>query len=132
MAKQLIVFLENRPGTLQQVTGALSRANVNILSLNLADTDTFGVLRLIVDEPDLGLRTLTDAGITARTTDVFVVRLRPEPGSLHEMLECLPSGCDLRYIYPYATMGVDAGMVFKVTNPDAAREVLENAGTQLI
>ena len=69
--KQLTVFLENRVGSLQEITDILKDSEINVFSISLADTSEYGLLRMIVSDPELGKKVLTEAGISARLTDVI-------------------------------------------------------------
>ncbi|NLW54549.1 MAG: amino acid-binding protein, partial [Clostridiaceae bacterium] len=75
MAKQLSVFLENRRGRMRQVASLLKSADINILSFNLAETTDYGMLRLMVDDPEEGAAALAAGGFSAHLTDVMVVYL---------------------------------------------------------
>lgn len=131
MAQQLSVFLGNQNGRLREVVKALAEKQVNILTFSLADTQDFGILRLIVDQPRLGLEALQNAGLTARMNEVMVVKISPQPGTLEALLENLGDGQNIAYIYPFATEGKDAGMVIKVGDLATAMAQLRNAGYEV-
>ena len=84
--KQLTIFLENRAGSLEEVTAALKNHNVNILSLSLADTSEYGLLRLIVSDPELGRDVLKENGFSAMLTEVIAVKLENKVGMLQQLL----------------------------------------------
>ena len=83
-AKQLTVFIENRTGRLAEVLGVLRENDVNILSLSLADTTEFGLLRLIVDKAATGKEKLTEKGFSSLLSDVSIIKIPHEVGSLQE------------------------------------------------
>ena len=79
--RQLTVFIENRVGTLEEVAEVLKDNEINIYSISLADTSEYGLLRMIVSDPDKGSKILKESGFSARTTDVVAVRLENKVGS---------------------------------------------------
>ena len=89
VSKQLSVFIENRQGSLGNVLSVLRSSNVNILSLSLADTTEYGLLRLIVNNPQTGKEALTQSGFSTILTDVLIVKIAHEPGSLQKILEII-------------------------------------------
>ena len=91
-AKQLSVFIENRKGRLGEVLHVLKDNNVNILSMSLADTTEYGLLRLIVNDPERGKTALMEKGFSSMTTDVLVVKIPHTPGSLRDILEFISAG----------------------------------------
>ena len=88
--KQLTVFVENKQGTLVDITDTLARHNVNIRALSIADTQDFGILRLIVNDNDTALKTLAEEGYLIKTTDVVGVKIGDAPGKLTEALCPVP------------------------------------------
>jgi len=127
LIKQLSVFIENRKGRLEEVTQALKEVNINIASFSLADTSEYGLLRMIVSDPDLGKRVLKEKGFSAMLTDVIAVKIEQKPGMLHKVLKIL-SDADLsvEYMYTLATAGRDTSVIMKVSDLDAAIKVLED------
>ena len=89
VAKQLSVFIENRKGRLGEVLSVLKDNDVNILSLSLADTTEYGLLRLIVNNPAFGREKLAEEGFSTMLTDVLVLSITHESGSLQSLLEFL-------------------------------------------
>jgi hypothetical protein len=87
--KLLAVFAENRPGQAARVTGILARANINIRCVTVASSGTFGVMKLLVNDPDLACSTLQHEGFAATLTDVIAVEMPDKPGALHSVAECL-------------------------------------------
>ena len=99
-AKQLSVFIENRQGRLCEVLGVLKENNVNILSLSLADTTEYGLLRLIVNNPSCAKEKLTESGFSTMLTDVFVIKIEHKAGSLQQLLDKLSgAGINVEYMY---------------------------------
>ena len=91
LAKQLCVFIENRQGRLGEVLDVLKKNNVNILSLSLADTTEYGLLRLIVKNASVSKEKLTECGFSTMLTDVLIVKLNNQAGSLQKLLAIFSS-----------------------------------------
>ena len=126
--KQLSVFLENREGRLDEVLKTLGSNGVNIVALSLADTADYGMLRMIVSEPQKGKEVLKEAGITAMITDVVALRVPHATGSLSKaMHEIVAAGINVEYMYAFAN-GDDASAVLKSDNPAKVVDVLKGAG----
>lgn len=130
---QLSVFLENREGRLDQVLEILKNHNINIVSLSLADTSDYGLLRLIVSNPEEAKKALKEAGISAMLTPVLGVDLAHEVGSLQAALSALyREGINVEYMYALATANDNATIVIKTTDLEKSAAVLENAGIPLV
>ena len=93
-SKQLSVFIENRKGRLSQVLEVLKENDVNILSLSLADTTEYGLLRLIVNDPKLGKEKLSEKGFSSLLSDVLIVKISHKTGSLQELLKKIEKAYD--------------------------------------
>ena len=126
--KQLSVFLENREGRLDEVLKTLGTNDVNIVALSLADTADYGMLRMIVSDPQKGKAVLKEAGITSMLTDVVALRVPHATGSLSKaMHEIVQAGINVEYMYAFAN-GADASAVLKSDNPEKVVEVLKESG----
>ena len=126
--KQLSVFLENREGRLDEVLKTLGTNDVNIVALSLADTADYGMLRMIVSDPQKGKAVLKEAGITSMLTDVVALRVPHATGSLSKaMHEIVQAGINVEYMYAFAN-GEDASAVLKSDNPEKVVEVLKGSG----
>ena len=132
--KQLTVFVENKQGTLVDITDTLAKHNVNIRALSIADTQDFGILRLIVNDNDTALKTLADEGYLIKTTDVVGVKIGDAPGKLTEALKVLnEKQINIEYLYAFmARTEKHAYVVIRVEDNDSAESTLENAGFHLI
>ena len=131
--KQLSVFVENREGRLEDVLLVLKNNEVNILSLSLADTNEFGMLRLLVDKPEAAYNALKRNGFSSRLTDVLAVKMSHKVGMLQELLEVLCSEhINIEYMYGLTTGQEDASMVLKTSNPEAVANVLKGKGVELV
>lgn len=130
---QLSVFIENREGRLLDVLEALKEGQINIISLSLADTSDFGLLRMIVSEPKKSVEILKDKGFSSMLTEVLAVKLSHQVGQLEVLLEeVCKAGINIEYMYALATGNDDASIVIKPSDIDKAAEVLENTGVELI
>lgn len=130
--KQLSVFIENREGRLEQVTEVLKRENVNIVSLSLADTSEYGMLRMIVNDPEKAKKVLKESGFSAMLTDVIAVRLPHEVGMLQKLLKVLYSAdINIEYMYALATGKDNASMIVKTSDGEKALKALEENKMQV-
>jgi len=132
--KQISVFLENKSGRLAQVTRVLGEKNINIRALSIADTTDFGILRLIVNDPDSAYQALKEAGFTVSTTDVIAVEVGDEPGGLARILEILQQkGINIEYLYAFLQKATNAALVvFRVEQIDEAIEVLQKNNVSIL
>ena len=102
--KQLSVFIENREGRLEDVLNLLKEKNINIISLSLADTSDYGMLRLIVSDPQKGREALKENGFSATLNDVVAVTLPHKVGALQEILHVLcKESLNVEYMYALCT-----------------------------
>lgn len=131
--KQLTVFLENREGRLESVTDLLANNNINIACLALADTSEYGVLRLIVSDPDKAKAALKEAGYSARLTDVLGVRLAQVPGTVSKLTKTLAAeGINIEYMYTLSSSKDFGSMILKVSDIEKAGTVVKAAGMELV
>ncbi|MBR2496053.1 MAG: amino acid-binding protein [Clostridia bacterium] len=129
VAKQLSVFVENRQGRLCEVLNVMKESGVNILSLSLADTTEYGLLRLIVDNAEAGSEKLTEAGFSTMLTDVLIIQIAHEVGSLQNLLKGLSdSDINIEYMYGLSIDGEKAYVVLKTHNLEKAIEVIKEKG----
>ena len=127
--KQLSVFLENREGRLEDVLNLLKEENVNIVSLSLADTSDYGMLRLLVNDPEKGKAALREKGFSATLNDIVAVTLPHKVGALQETLHTLyHAGINVEYMYALCTKTDEAAIAIKPSDLAKAQEVLEAAG----
>ena len=132
--KQLTIFVENKQGTLVDITDVLAKNNVNMRALSIADTQDFGILRLIVDNNDVAVKALQDAGYLLKMTDVVGVKIGDQPGKLSKALEVLDeANINMEYLYAFmARTEKHAYVVLRVADNEAAEKALENAGFHMI
>jgi len=132
--KQLTVFVQNRKGTIVSVTDILAKNGVNIRALSIAETQDFGILRLIVNDEKTAENVLQEQGYLIKTVDVVGVKIGDEPGKLTAALDVLDKA-DINVEYLYAFMArteKHAYVVLRVENNHAAQEALSAAGFKLI
>lgn len=132
--KQISIFLENKSGRLAQVTEVLGENNINIRALSIADTTDFGILRLIVNEPDKAYLVLKEAGFTVSFTDVIAVEVTDKPGGLAKVLKELDrAGINIEYLYAFVQKTANAALVvFRVEQLEEAVKVLLASGTRVM
>ena len=132
--KQLTIFVENKQGTLVDITDTLAKHNVNIRALSIADTQDFGILRLIVNDNETALKTLSEDGYLIKTTDVVGVKIGDAPGKLSTALNILDeNNINMEYLYAFmARTEKHAYVVLRVEDNCAAENALETAGFHLI
>jgi hypothetical protein len=131
LTKQLTVFIENKKGSLTEVTKILKDRGINIFSFSLADTENFGLLRMVVTNPEEALEVLKENYFSVSITDVFVVSLKNEPGSLSKILSLIEH-LDVQYMYMYANRDDIAGAVFKISQKEEALKIFEENEYELI
>ncbi len=132
--KQLTVFVQNRKGTIVSVTDILAKNNVNIRALSIAETEDFGILRLIVNDVSEAENVLQEHGYLIKTVDVVGVKISDEPGKLTSALDVLDKA-DINVEYLYAFMSrteKHAYVVLRVENDNDAEAALTAAGFKLI
>ena len=132
-AKQLTVFIENRTGRLCEVLNVLRENNVNILSLSLADTTEFGLLRLIVDRPEVGKETLTAGGFSSVLSDVSIIKIPHKVGSLQELLRAIDEGgVNIEYMYGLSVEANEAYVVLKASDVQKIDTILAENNIQTV
>ena len=134
MLKQLTVFVENKQGTLVDITETLAANHVNLRALSIADTQDFGLLRLIVNDNDTASAALKDKGYVLKVTDVIGVKIGDQPGKLSTALSVLAqAGVNVEYLYAFmARTEKHAYVVIRPTDNAAAEKALEAANFHLI
>jgi len=132
--KQLTVFVQNRQGALVEITDALAQKNINMRALSIAETQEFGILRLIVNDELTAEKTLSDLGYLIKVIDVVGVKIGDAPGKLTQALDVLDkAGINMEYLYAFmARTEKHAYVVLRVEDNNAAETALENAGFHLI
>ena len=135
MLKQITVFLENKSGRMEEVTGYLAKENINIHALCVADTTDFGILRMIVSDSGKAFKILKDKDFMVKTTDVIAAAIDHTPGSLHKVLcELNTPDISVEYMYAFTSRHkkYDAIVILSVSDQTAAIEKLNSGGLSLL
>ena len=132
--KQLTIFVENRQGTLVKITDTLAKHDVNIRALSIADTQDFGILRLIVTDYDKAEKVLCNEGFLVKCTEVVGVKIGDEPGKLSMALGVLDKAeINMEYLYAFmARTEKHAYVVLRVADNAKAEKAFEDAGFHLV
>ncbi len=131
---QLSLFLENKPGQMLGPCRTLAGSGVNIRTLTLADTERFGILRLIVSDWQKARQVLQEAGYVVNVTEVVAVEVSDRPGGLAAVLEALETApVNIEYMYAF-TFGREsrAVLIFRFDQPDPAIARLQGAGINVL
>ena len=133
-AKQISIFLENKPGQLREFTKLLEEHGINMHALSVADARDFGILRIIVDDSYKTACVLKEAGYVCSITPVLAIEIPDRPGSLVRVLDILAENeVNLEYTYAFTSKKEGfAYMILRVENSDKAVDVLGAAGVKLI
>ena len=127
--KQLSVFVENKQGALSRITSLLFEKNINMRAVSIADTQDFGILRMIVDDIDKAADALKTSNVIFKINNVIGVELTDKPGSLASVLQLLTeSGINVEYMYAFVTPGDrdSAYLVLRAQNNDKAEQILKD------
>ena len=132
--KQVSVFVENKKGSLHEITDLLAKANVDLRSMCIADTSDYGIVRMIADDAERAQKVLCDAGHTANIRTVTAFAVPDEPGGLAKALNLLESnGVNIEYLYALITTATDkAYTVMRSDDTEKAESVLLKSGIELL
>ena len=132
--KQISVFLENKKGRLYEAVDSLAKANLNIRALSIADTSEFGILRLIVPEPDKAKKVLEKNGFTVRENNVIAVGVSDQPGGLSDALKVLNEAqINVEYLYAFVEKkAAKAVVVMRTENIDESVRALKQGGITVL
>ena len=132
--KQISVFLENKKGRLLEALETLAKNGINIRALSIADTSEFGILRLIVPEPEQAQKALEKDGFTVGENEVIVVGVNDKPGGLAGVLLVLKSAnLNVEYLYAFvARSGNKAVVVLRTENIDSGIKALQKGGVKVL
>ena len=131
--KQISVFIENKKGKLAEATRFIAEHHVNLRALSIADTQDFGILRLICEEPEKAVEALTQGGYLTRVNNVLAVAIEDRPGSLANILEVLAEeNVSVEYTYAFLSLKGGAFMIFRVDDNAAAAAALASAGIKTV
>jgi hypothetical protein len=131
---QLSVFAENKPGHIVAPCRILAEAGVDIRALSLADTQKFGILRMIVSDWKAATKLLQDNGFMVKATEVLAIEVPDHPGGLAQVLSALENtAINIEYMYAFPFGRAErAVLIFRFDDPDSAIKVLQSAGISLV
>ncbi len=134
MVKQISIFLENKSGRLAKVTKVLGENGINIRALSIADTTDFGILRLIVDRPEVAYKVLKENGFAVSETEVIAVEIPDKPGGLASVMEILGEAeVNVEYLYAFLEKSaLEAVVLFRVENGEKAKLALQAKGINVV
>ncbi|MBP9019943.1 MAG: ACT domain-containing protein [Syntrophobacterales bacterium] len=134
ITRQISVFAENKPGSLARVTGILAREKINIRATTIATSDTFGVINLIVDDPDRAFKALAKEGVMATMKDVIAVVIDDRPGGLDKLTQCLfKENININNAYGFVLESwKTAVFVLDVDHKEKTVEVLKQKGFKML
>ena len=132
--KQLSVFVENKEGKLVEIMQTLAKNGIDIRALSLADTTDYGILRMIVHDPDKAVAVLKEASCVVSVNEVLGVAVSDTPGGFAAAVLALANeGINLEYVYAFITPQKGyAYVVMRVNDNNAATEILQKAGVKVI
>jgi len=131
--KQISLFAENKPGRLSKIAETLSRAKINIRAFTIAEAGDFGVVRMVVDDPDKAYKTLQGQGFAVSETDVIGVEMKDVPGGLHAIADVLgKSNVNIDYAYAFVTASNLALLIIRVDNVKEALRVLKEVKIRIV
>lgn len=132
LIKQLSIFSENKSGRLAAIAKVFDDCNVNIHAFSIAEANSFGVVRAIVDKPEIAFAAFSEQNYALQYTDVLGIKMRDVPGGLHHVAHTLGSiGINIEYAYAFRT-GTFGTLIVKVSTPEEAVDKILAAGLELV
>lgn len=132
MLRQLSVFLENRAGRICDLAQTLTQNQINIYTLSLADTEDYGMVRMIVDDVDKAYQALKVAGYSTKIVDVVAVKVTQQVGSFYQFVKLLvANGISVEYIYTLTNRS-EPCLILKVSDASLSCQILKDGGYQLL
>lgn len=134
LIKQLSIFVENKPGRLVAVIDELANNDIDISAMSVADTAEYGIVRMIVSNPELAVTVLSEIGIFVKITDVIAVTIDDVPGGLAKTLHNVTDeGIEIEYMYAFiGKISGKAMVVLKVSHPEKAIEILKGTSVEIV
>lgn len=132
--KQISIFVENKPGRVKEITNILKDNSIDICAISIADTKDFGILRLIVNEPERTCRILKESEFTVTITDVLAVKFEDKPGGLSKVMDTLfENSISVEYMYAFfSRMEGQASVILRVNDCQETADTLSKAGIKLL
>ncbi len=133
-AKQLSVFIENKKGHLAALTNAIKNKDIDVRAISVFDTNEFGILRLVVDDPEAALAAVRAAGYAAKLSDVLAAEIADKPGALNEMFSLFDEAdINIEYIYSFVMRAdVRPLVILKVDRLEDAAKLLQDHGIRIV
>ena len=133
MIKQISIFLENKTGALGDVVKFMAEKGINLRALSIADTEDFGILRIITDDPECTIDKIKEAGYSAKLTDVLAIEIDDKPGSFAKIVEILAAaGISIEYTYAFLSHKKDcACMIIRADDSATANNLLVKSGIKV-
>jgi len=129
---QISIFIENRKGTIQKVLNIFKQSDIQLITTTIADTEDYGIFRVICDAPEKAMEALHEAGIPSIQSDVFAVKLEDRPGCAADTIALFSeAGLNINYLYSFLLEGSGI-LIFSTDTPDHAREVISEHHLQTI
>ncbi|MEL4304947.1 ACT domain-containing protein [Methanococcoides sp. LMO-2] len=133
MIKQISLFAENKPGRLANIAEKFKEAGINIRAFTIAEAGDFGIIRMVVDEPDMAHKVLHDAGFTVSETNVLGVEMEDIPGQLAMIADVLSEkNINIDYAYAFVTKTEKAFLIVRVNDIRGAVKALDGASVRLL
>jgi hypothetical protein len=134
MPLQVSVFAENKPGKIERITSVLEEKRINIRAITISDSGDYGIVKLLLDQPEAGCECLKESGITASLKEIVGVRMKDTPGGLHKIAAALAeSGINVEDAYGFIVESQkEAIFVFQVENPLKAEKMLAGKGFSIL
>ncbi|MDH6534229.1 ACT domain-containing protein [Parabacteroides sp. 52] len=129
---QISIFLENKYGTLSEILALLAEENIRIIAATVADTNEFGIMRMIVSDPQKAYKILKSNNVTATLTDVLAILADPCAGSFANTLSCFTkAGLSIEYMYCFSVKQ-KAVLILRTNNRESARDVIRRQNLEHI
>lgn len=131
---QLSIFVENKAGRLANISEVLFEANIDIRAISIADTSDFGILRLIVDNPDKAVSALKNANIAVSVTSVIAIGINDKPGEFYKAIRILADeGIGIEYMYAFISREENkAFVILRINEENRALEILQQNGISIL
>ena len=134
MAHQVSVFAENKPGRISRITEILAEAGVNIRAITISGSGEYGVIKLLVDDPDLACGKLSSANITANKREIIILLMEDRPGGLHKVTQILEKrGVNIEDAYGFVIEDKkEAALVIEVENVSEVEKTIKSEGIRIL
>lgn len=131
---QLSIFVENKAGRIANISEVLFEANIDIRAISIADTSDFGILRLIVDNPDKAVSALKNANIAVSVTSVIAIGINDKPGEFYKAIRILADdGIGIEYMYAFISREENkAFVILRINEENRALEILQQNGISIL